>query len=194
MRLRMRRELRGYWIGFNAIVLFLFAQVTTYSQEQEIRVSGGFVKDSVQIGESVGYYLAVAYPKSLTVLFPDSTYNFAPFEFNKKKFSPTFTSNGISHDSVVYYLSTFEVDSVQFLNLPVFVASARDCTAYNPLRDSIFLIEAVTNAPDSVEAKNLELKTNTIYERVFSQFNYIILLITGGVLVVLAITGWGVFG
>jgi hypothetical protein len=173
-------------------MFFLFAQISAYSQE--IKVSAGFVKDSVQIGETVGYYLSAAYPRSLTVLFPDSTYNFAPFEFNKKTFFPTVTSNGISRDSVVYYFSTFEVDTIQYLNVPVFAISARDCTAYNPLRDSIFLIEAVTFPPDSVEAQKLPLKTNTLYEKVFTQFNYIILLIVVGVLVIVAIVGWPIFG
>lgn len=192
MRLNMRRKFKSYRLGVIAIVFLLFAQISVYSQE--IRVSAGFVKDSLQIGETVGYYLAATYPRSLTVLFPDSTYNFAPFEFDKKKFFQTVTSNGISHDSVIYYLSTFEVDTIQYLSVPVFAISARDCTAYNPLRDSIFLIEAVTNPPDSVEAQKLPLKTNTLYEKVFTQFNYIILLIVVSVLVIAAIVGWPIFG
>lgn len=192
MMVNMRREFKRYWLGFNAIIFFLFAQISAYSQE--IKVSGGFVKDSIQIGEPVGYYLTASYPKALTVLFPDSTYNFAPFEFNKKLFSPTVTTNGISYDSVVYYLSTFEIDSIQSLNLPVFVTTARDCTAFNPVPDSIYLIEVITSPPDSVEAQKLPLKTNTLYERVFTQFNYIILLIAGGILLIAIIAGWGIFG
>jgi hypothetical protein len=188
----MRREFKSYRLGIVSIVSLLCAQISVYSQE--VRVSAGFVKDSVQIGEPVGYYLAASYPRSLTVLFPDSTYNFAPFEFNTKKFFPTITSNGISRDSVVYYLSTFEVDTIQYLNLPVFAISARDCTAYSPLPDSIFLIEAVTTPPDSLDAQKLPLKTNTLYEKVFTQFNYIILLIVFSVLALAAIVGWPIFG
>jgi hypothetical protein len=188
----MRRGFKGYWICFVAIACSLLA--LGIAQAQEVKVSAGFVKDSVQLGEPVGYYLTASYPQALNVLFPDSTFNFAPFEFNRKVFSPTNTSNGISYDSVVYYLSTFEIDSVQYLDLPVFIATARDCTSFKPVKDSISLIEAIKNPPDSVEAQKLPLKTSTLYEKVFTQFNYIVLLITGGVLLVAAIVAWAFFG
>ena len=162
---------------------------------QEIKVRGGFLKDSVQIGEPVGYYLSAAYPQSLTVLFPDSTFTFTPFEYNSKRITPTSTANGISRDSIVYYLSTFEVDKVQILSLPVFVTSAKDCTAYESVGDSVYLIELVKALPpDTLQAQNLPLKANTLYEKVFTQFNYIILGIIIGILIIAAIVVWIVFG
>lgn len=186
----MRRGLVN--LMFGTVICLLF-QLT--SQAQEVKVTGGFLKDSVRIGEPITYYLVASYPQSLTVLFPDSTFNVAPFELDKKKFFPTLTSNGISYDSVLYYLSTFEVDPVQRLSLPVFIVSARDCTAYAAQPDSVFLVELVTNLPlDSINAQNLPLKTNTLYERVFSEFNYILLMIIGGVLVVTAVLIWAFFG
>lgn len=175
------------------IVLYLFYLTT--GSAQEIKVSGGFLKDSIQIGEPVGYYLAAAYPQSLTVLFPDSVFSFVPFEFAKKIFYPTVTANGTSRDSVIYYLNTFEIEKIQYLSLPVFVTSARDCTAYTPVADSVYLIELVTSPPsDSVNAQNLPLKTNTLYERVFSEFNYIITMIAVGLLLVIAVIVWIAFG
>jgi len=175
-------------------VLFLTV-VTLTSQGQEIKVSGGFLKDSIQIGEPLEYYLTARYPQSLTVLFPDSTFSFIPFEFNSKKFFPTQTIQGISYDSVLYVISTFEVDKVQYLNLPIFVTSAKDCTAYTPSPDSVYLAELIKNPPpDTVSVQNLPLKTNTLYEKVFSQFNYVILIILGGVLLITVIVVWVVFG
>jgi hypothetical protein len=162
---------------------------------QEVTITSGFLKDSVQIGESVAYYLTATYPRSLTVLFPDSTFAFTPFEFNKKQFYPTQTNEAYSYDSVLYHLSTFEVDKIQYLSLPVYVVSVRDCTAFIPNPDSVSLIELVTNPPpDSISAQNLELRTNTLYERVFSRFNYIILSIVIGILIVAAIVVWVIFG
>ncbi|HEU5291277.1 MAG TPA: hypothetical protein VFU05_11570 [Cyclobacteriaceae bacterium] len=192
MTLRMRRGFKSYRICISAVVFSLLTLTNTHAQE--VKVTAGFMKDSVQIGEPVGYYLAASYPQSLNVLFPDSTFNFAPFEFNRKIYLPTATSNGISYDSAVYYLSTFEIDSIQYLDLPVFIANTRDCTSYTPLKDSIALIQAIKNPPDSVEAQKLPLKTNTLYEIVFSQFNYIILIIVGGVLLIVTIVGWAFFG
>ncbi len=193
MRLTIRRRmLRDSGLCFYVITLYLFTQVTVHAQE--IKVSGGFLKDSIQIGEPVGYYLTAAYPQALTVLFPDSTYSFVPFEFDRKKNSQTQTLEGVSHDSVVYYLSSFEIDKVQYLSLPVFVTSARDCTAYSPLADSIYLVELVTTPTDTISAQNLPLRTNTLYERVFSQFNYIILIISVAVLMLAAGIVWIAFG
>lgn len=187
----MRRVKMIRW--FFCIAWCICMQATVFAQE--IKVAGGFLKDSVRVGESVGYYLSAAYPQKLTVLFPDSTFTFLPFEFGKKELSPTHTENGISHDSVVYYLSTFEIDKIQYLSLPVFVTAARDCTAYTPLRDSIFLAEMVLTPPsDSTQAQNLPLKTSTTYQQVFSQFNYIMLVAAVGLFIIFSVVIWIVFG
>lgn len=182
-----------YFRLLGIVVICFLSHGTIHAQE--VTVTGGFLKDSIQIGESVAYYLTATYPKARTVLFPDSTFSFIPFEFNSKKYYPTHTDANYSYDSVLYYFSTFEVDKIQYLSLPVYVVNARDCTAYAPNRDSISLIELVTTPPpDSVSAQNLDLRTNTLYERVFSRFNYIILLIVLGILLVAAIVTWTVFG
>lgn len=176
-----------------AVVLLIFIQLSAFAQE--IKVASGFVKDSVALGEPVSYYLTARYPERVMALFPDSTFKFSPFEFNSKKFFPTKTVNGISYDSAVYTLSTFEIDPTQHLSLPVYVTTARDCTAFESTRDSIFLIEQIKiPAGDTLAIKNLELKSNTLYERVRMQFNTVILMIVLGVLLVAAIIVWIIFG
>lgn len=162
---------------------------------QEIKVSSGFTKDSVALGEPISYYLTARYPESVMALFPDSTFKFSPFEFGRKQFFPTKTTKGISYDSAVYTLSTFEIDRTQYLSLPVFVTTARDCTAFESARDSVFLIEQIKiPATDTVSLKNLPLKSNTLYERVFTQFNTFILGIVIGVIVIAGISTWVLFG
>ncbi|MBL7841735.1 MAG: hypothetical protein JNJ75_16440 [Cyclobacteriaceae bacterium] len=184
----MRLMVRGL-----AVVLLIFIQLSAFAQE--IKVASGFVKDSVALGEPVSYYLTARYPERVMALFPDSTFKFSPFEFNSKKFFPTKTVDGISYDSAVYTLSTFEIDPTQYLSLPVYVTTARDCTAFESTRDSIFLIEQIKiPAGDTLAIKNLELKSNTLYERVRMQFNTVILMIVLGVLLVAAIIVWIIFG
>lgn len=162
---------------------------------QEINVTSGFVKDSIQIGEPISYYLTARYPESVMALFPDSTYSFNPFEYEGKEFFATKTTNGISYDSAVYTLSTFEIDLIQYLSLPVFVTTARDCTMFESARDSIRLIEQIKiPASDTTALNQLTLKSNTVYERVFTQFNTTILLIVISVLVIGAIAAWIFFG
>jgi hypothetical protein len=185
----MQGVLKARCIGLFCCVL----QLSAYAQE--IKVTSGFIKDSVAIGEPVTYYLTARYPESVMALFPDSTFKFSPFEFNKKAFFPTKTTGGTSYDSAVYELRTFEIDQVQFLSLPVYVTTARDCTAFESGRDSIYLIEQIKiPASDTTALKKLSLKSNTLYERVFTQFNTLILMIVLGVLVVAAIITWIFFG
>lgn len=176
-----------------AVVLLILIQINAFSQE--VKVTSGFIKDSVALGEPVSYYLTARYPERVMALFPDSTFKFSPFEFNSKQFFATKTVNGISYDSAVYTLSTFEIDPTQYLSLPVYVTTARDCTAFESTRDSIFLIEQIKiPAGDTLAIKNLELKSNTLYERVRMQFNTFILMIVLGVLLVAAIIVWIIFG
>jgi hypothetical protein len=178
---------------FGIVLLGCLIQLSVLAQE--IKVTSGFVKDSVAIGEPVSYYLTARYPERIMALFPDSTFKYTPFEFNRKDFFPTKTINGISYDSAVYTLSTFEIEPTQYLSLPVFVTTARDCTAFESTRDSIFLIEQIKiPAGDTISIKNIPLKSNTLYERVKMQFNTIILLIVLGALLVTAIVVWIFFG
>lgn len=161
---------------------------------QDVTVRSGFLKDSLAIGEEGGYYLAARYPSQLNILFPDSTYNFAPFEYSRKVYFPTKTTGGQSYDSAIYYLATFEIDKIQTLSLPVFQFTDLDTLTHASPRDSIRLIEMVKNLPDTLAVQNLPLKTNTAYQLVPFLFNYPILVIVIATLLVLAFAGWLVFG
>lgn len=173
------------------VVVILFSAP---SLAQDVQVRGRFLADSLKIGEPVPYSLTARYPQQLNVLFPDSTYAFAPFEFTKKNFFDTRTKDSVSYDSVVYLLASYEVDSVQQLRLPVFVVHPSDCTTIFAENDVIFLKHLVKNVPDSIQAPQLPLKTQTSYLNVKWLFNYPLWLIIGGVLLVLAIVGWLIFG
>lgn len=55
---------------------------------QGVRVENGFLNDSVKVGQPVQFYLTARYPAHLDIIFPDSTYNFSPFELLQKNISP----------------------------------------------------------------------------------------------------------
>lgn len=166
--------------------------ITSYAQ---VKVTSGFIPDSVVVGDHAAYYLTATYPKKLQVLFPDSTFSFQPFEFEKKKYFTTQTSDSLSYDSAVYTLSTFEVDLVQHLQLPVFILHQQDCTTLLSLRDSVILKQLVTiPLPDTLKAENLPLISNTAYEPVAWLLNYPLLLIITGVLLIVIVVGWIIFG
>lgn len=161
---------------------------------QGIRVHGHFRADTSAIGEVVPYVLTASYPRETQVLFPDSTFAFTPFEFARKQSFPTRTSGAVSYDSAVYFLSTFEIDSLQKLRLPVFVVQPLDCVAVFATADTLRLNYRVTIPLDSIAVEKLPLKTNTAYQRVKWIFNYPILLILAGVLLVAAVAVWVIFG
>jgi hypothetical protein len=175
-------------------IVSLFVFVTLCASGQEVKVKGKFLLDSIRIGEQIPFTLSATYPKNADVVFPDSTFSFAPFEFQKKKFFPTTTKDSLSYDSVVYYLSTYEIDSLQSLKLPVFAIHESDCTSFYTSVDTLRLVEMVAAVPDTVKAEALPLKTNTKYQNVKWLLNYPIILIIGGVLIVALVIVWAVFG
>ena len=185
-------ELRCYKI-YLFFFLFLLCCLSN-TNAQEVLVRSGFFLDSLKIGDQAGFYLAAEYPSNLNILFPDSTYEFTPFEYEKRIYFPTKTTAGKSYDSVIYYLSTFEIDRIQSLNLPVFQLNPMDCTMYFSRRDTILLTELVKNLPDTLSAQNLPLKVNIAYQNVSYLFNYPILIIVLAVLFVITAFTWIVFG
>lgn len=171
----------------------MLVSASTFAQKTAI-VNGRFRADSISIGLEVPYSLTARYPRNQQVLFPDSTFSFAPFEFSRKKIFPTKTDGFLSYDSAVYYLNTFEIDSIQRLALPVFIVQNRDCVAVVASPDSVALQFRVAHVPDSVSAEKLPLKTNTLYQKVRWLLNYPVMLIIIGIIVVVLIVCWIFFG
>ncbi len=176
--------MRGRPLFFIAVLML---SAPTYGQE--IRVQGGFVQDSIGIGEPVQYWLSASYPEQLQVVFPDSNYNFRFFELVEKKFIPTKVRNPGYFDSAVYTLRSFEIDSVQYLNLPAIFINQRDSNLiYAPL-DSIYTEQLVAVVSDT-----LSLKENTAYREVAGNVNYPLIWILVGFFLVIVIAVYFFFG
>lgn len=176
------------------LYVMLLAFGGTSLQAQALEPEGHFQLDSIKVGERVAYTLTFRYPKDLEVVFPDENGRFAPFEYLDRQFFPTQTDSLYSFDSVVYQLTTFELDSIQSLALPVYIISSDDkkqpdSTAIYADVDSIFLQRLITQVPDS-----LDLKANTQYRLVNFQFNYPYLLIAIATFFLLIILVYVFFG
>ncbi|MEX1238264.1 MAG: hypothetical protein WEB30_01050 [Cyclobacteriaceae bacterium] len=182
----------GRQAGFCIFLYFLFPHFA--SAQEEVKVRGGFLTDSMKIGEQTAFYLTAKYPSSLTILFPDSTHTFAPFEYQKKEYFMTETTDGISVDSTLYFLTTFEIDRVQSLRLPVYVVHARDCTIIRTSPDTVLITQLVAHVPDTVSADQLPLKMNTAYEEVEYDFNFWMMVIIISVVIAVAVIVWLLFG
>lgn len=161
---------------------------------QALKPDGHFQADSIKVGEPATYTLSFRYPRDLEVVFPDENENYAPFEYLDRQFFPTRTDSLYSFDSVVYQITTFELDSIQSLALPVYIVSKDkkgepDSTAIYADADSVFLQRLITQAPDS-----LNLKANTEYRLVDLQFNYPYLLIVIVAFILLVVLVYVIFG
>jgi hypothetical protein len=156
---------------------------------QQIAPKGKFLQDSMAIGEPIHYSLSVKYPADLQILMPDSLFKYAPFEYNSKKYFPTRTDSTSSLDSVVYTLTSFEIDKIQMMKLPVFVIKGKDSTAIYTAADSVFLKEQIVVVSDS-----LQMKTDSIITKLDLDFNYpylIAFLIALGIVALLVVVFFG---
>lgn len=176
------------------MVMALVLLVSVGSMAQGVRVHGYLKQDSAAIGEIIPYILTASYPRDRQVVFPDSTYAFAPFEFHSRQYFPTQTTGDTSYDSAVYFLTTFEIDSVQPVRLPVYLIQARDSMAFYATTDSLRLNFRVTIPLDSVSVQQLPLKANTMYQRVRWLFNYPFLLAGVVALIIALLVSWLIFG
>lgn len=171
---------------------FLFCLIGLQARAQDPDlpvVSGRFGKDSVQIGEIISYSLTCRYPSALEVVYPDSAFDYAPFEFVGKKFFPTRTAAGISRDSAVYLLRSFEVEREQRLQLPVYLLQDGDTTVLPSPPDSVWLQEMV----GAVE-NPLPLRLDTSLLPIEQRLNYPYLLVGLAAGVGLLFLIWRIFG
>ncbi|RUA35584.1 MAG: hypothetical protein DSY77_02365 [Bacteroidetes bacterium] len=156
---------------------------------QQIKPKGKFLQDSMAIGEPVEYSLSIRYPAEFQVLMPDSLYDYAPFEYTSKQYFPTKTDSTQSFDSVVYTLTSFEIEKIQKIKLPVFIIQGNDSTAVFAKSDSIYLEEQIQVVSDS-----LKMKTDAIITKLDKDFNYpylIAFLIVLGIVILLVILFFG---
>lgn len=169
-------------------LLFSLAFMSTLFAQQ-IEPKGRFIQDSMAIGEPVQYSLSIRYPADFQILMPDSLFDYAPFEYSSKEFFTTRTDSTQSFDSVVYTLSSFELDKIQYLKLPVYILQGKDSTTVFAKTDSIFLDERIPTLNE-----DLKLKTETTITKLDKDFNYpylIAFLIVLGIVAVLVVVIFG---
>ena len=121
------------------LCLLVMNQSMAIEQEKSRKLTGVFLTDSMEVGKAVFYALSFRHDPKTEVFFADSSYRFFPFEIiSKKNFTSTTDQRG-TLDSTLYQLVTFNVSSRQFLRVPIYVFNGKDCTAFFPGVDSIFL-------------------------------------------------------
>ncbi len=170
-------------------IISLFLVFSFYVSAQDVSIKGLFLQDTIKIGEEVPYSLSVLYPRTLNIIFPDSIHDFQSFEYHSREYFQTISDSSLSLDSVIYYLSTFEIDTVQYLQLPIYIQQEEDCVAVYTSPDSINLYHIIRQMPDSVK-----LKENTLFFKISDRFNYPVFMLVLGFLLLLTLGGLLFFG
>lgn len=156
---------------FQLLFCLLFFGLSIQAQDA-YAPKGQFLKDSTKVGELIPYTLSMTYPSSWQVVFPDSLYDFSPFEYENRIYFPTQSNDSLSTDSAVYYLSTFELDEVQTLRMAVRIKrGSLDFEELVTKEAEIALIPLVIQMPDS-----LNFIQNTTFGSVQTRVNYPYLL------------------
>lgn len=163
-----------------ALKIFLFLLIPVLSNAQQITVNGYFMQDSAKLGERVGYVLKASYPESVQIIFPDSTFDFSPLVLLEKKTYISHTQDSITQDSTVYYLSNFSLDPSSYLTLPVYELARYDSIVHYPMEAELKLKLTLDSIPEQ-----LVFQENNIYQPIEKSFNWIIIGIIIGVVLLL---------
>ncbi|WP_299821676.1 hypothetical protein [uncultured Pontibacter sp.] len=169
-------------------ILLCFLQGPVWGQQARKPV-GGFAQDTAKLGQLLQYTLIHQHPASQEVILPDSNYNFSPFEFVSKAYFPTYTKAGISTDSAVYTLRTFDTTPAQQLALPVYILHEEDTLRVFADTDAVTVLQLVNSVQEP-----LVIKDDVALAAVAKRFNWPLLLlyIVAG-LIFLSLV-WFIFG
>ena len=162
------------------IGLFLFlVGLSLSAAAQNVQVEGYFTQDSAKLGERVGFVLKARYPESTQVVFPDSTYDFSPLVLLEKQTFISSTSDGITLDSTIYFVSNFSLEPSIYLSLPVYELSRYDSITYFSTEADLKLKLTLDSIPEQ-----LVFQENNVYQPIEKTFNWLMAgLIIGGIVI-----------
>ena len=146
--------------------IFLFNTSGFDQVRTELKPKAAFSAEKIQVGAAVRLTLSLQYPSKIQILFPDTNAVFGSFELRKREFYPTKTIGEISKDCVVYELATFNLDSIQTIQLPIIEFSGSDSTRWNSNVDSVFVSQVFYGKIPDKPVFQTELSPVTVAHRI----------------------------
>ncbi len=141
------------------------------------------MQDSAMLGERVGYVLKASYPEQKQLIFPDSLFDYSPLVLLEKKTFISSTSEGITSDSTIYFVSNFSLEPSIYLALPVYELVRYDSITHFPLEAELKLKLTLDSIPEQPV-----FQENNVYQPLEKEFNWIVIgALLGGVLLLLVI-------
>lgn len=166
---------------FSKLLLLFFLPILTWAQE--VKVDGYFMQDSAKLGERVGYVLKATYPEQKQLIFPDSLFDYSPLVLLEKKTFISNTSEGITSDSTIYFISNFSLDPSVFLALPVYEVARYDSITHFPLEAELKLKLTLDSIPEQPV-----FQENNVYQPLEKEFNWMVIgALIGGIILLLLV-------
>ncbi len=142
--------------------------------------------DTVKLGEPLLATFSYYHPRSMEVLFPDSSDDFGPLEYLSRVSYSTQSNDTMSFDCTIYTLQAFELDPVQPISL-----SAKIYTASNEINlksnlDTIYLKEIIEKLP-SEDSLAVLINTNFMETALVQNNPMYVYTVLGGILTLLVI-------
>ncbi|WP_025765186.1 hypothetical protein [Dyadobacter tibetensis] len=141
--IRFTRLLKLSFLATTLLLIFswLGEGGTACAQTAKTPPVGRFLSDSFDVGKPVYFSLSYQHNPSEEIFFPDSTFDFSPFELLEKQTFFSRTEGNVTLDSAIYQLVSYEVLPVQSLRLPIYHFHSRDCTQVFSQTDTLFLTQ-----------------------------------------------------
>ena len=171
------------------VLIFLMVCMVLNFSTLAQKPKGIFLSDSISLGLPIQYALSFKHNPRLNVFFPDTLYDFAPFEFVKWQVFNTVTDQNGSLDSVVYTLRSFDIDKVQTLKVHVLVQSSVDSLVLYTEADSVYFRERIKGSTKGL-LPLIDLRMIPLEQEINYPFILLGLLL---LLLIAAIVNW-VFG
>ena len=143
-------------------ILICFLSSKLFSQEINYKIY--FLDKEIKIGDSIKLVSVIKYPKEIELIQPDSSYKFFPFTFIKKKNFQSKLNQELIFDSTLYFLRSFEIDSIQFIKLNSFILKENDSLEISSNFDTVYFRSLVENIDQNI-------KMNLSYNSILSILN-----------------------
>ena len=143
-------------------ILICFLSSKLFSQEIDYKIY--FLDKEIKIGDSIKLVSVIQYPKEIELIQPDSSYQFFPFKFIKKENFQSKLNQELIFDSTLYFLRSFEIDSIQFIKLNSFILKENDSLEISSNFDTVYFQSLVENVDQNI-------KMNLSYNSILSIIN-----------------------
>ncbi|MGF1533045.1 MAG: hypothetical protein ACFCUI_05045 [Bernardetiaceae bacterium] len=159
------------------MVGYAWCFLATACLQGQSRPEARLYQPSIKVGEAMPYLLEWTHDPTDLAFFPDTgLVAIAPLEWQGKRFFPTSTREGISTDSVLYTFTTFALDSVQEILVPVLLLNGRGDTQRIYPKPLSFSLRYAFASLDTLQQAAQQgpaafLKSNTRYAPVRQAFN-----------------------